>query len=74
MPRGGCLIYTSQPWHPQVELIARTLTSHREGKPWIMRRRGQAEMDQLVAEAGFVKERQLMDPWGIFGVSIARRA
>ncbi|HEY4374788.1 MAG TPA: bifunctional alpha/beta hydrolase/class I SAM-dependent methyltransferase [Burkholderiales bacterium] len=74
VPRGGCLIYTSQPWHPQVELIARTLTSHRDGAPWIMRRRSQAEMDQLVAEAGFVKERQLMDPWGIFGVSIARRA
>jgi hypothetical protein len=39
-----------------------------------MRRRSQAEMDQLVAEAGFVKERQLMDGWGIFGVSLARRA
>ena len=71
---GGLLIYTSQPWHPQVELIARALSSHRNGKPWIMRRRSQAEMDQLVAAAGFVKERQLMDAWGIFGVSVARRA
>jgi alpha-beta hydrolase superfamily lysophospholipase len=74
MEPGALLIYTSQPWHPQVELIARALCSHREGKPWIMRRRSQAEMDQLVAAAGFVKERQLMDQWGIFGVSLARRA
>lgn len=74
VPAGGLLIYTSQPWHPQVELIARALSSHRDGAPWIMRRRSQAEMDQLVAEAGFVKERQLMDAWGIFGVSMARRA
>jgi alpha-beta hydrolase superfamily lysophospholipase/SAM-dependent methyltransferase len=70
----GLLIYTSQPWHPQVELIARTLSSHRGGAPWIMRRRTQAETDQLVADAGFVKQEQLMDQWGIFGVSIARRA
>ena len=35
---GGYLIYTNQPWHPQVEFIARVLRN-REGKPWIMRRR-----------------------------------
>lgn len=29
---GGYLIYTGQPWHPQLELIARSLTSHRGGK------------------------------------------
>ena len=73
MASGGMLIYTSQPWHPQVELIARVLSSHRGGKPWIMRRRTQCEMDQLVVAAGFVKEQQLMDQWGIFGVSLARR-
>ena len=38
MEEGGQLIYTCQPWHPQVEFIARVLTN-REGKPWIMRRR-----------------------------------
>ena len=46
---GGLLIYTNQPWHPQVEFIARVLIN-REGKPWIMRRRTQAEMDELVAD------------------------
>jgi hypothetical protein len=30
---GGYLVYTGQPWHPQLEMIARALTSHRGGKP-----------------------------------------
>ncbi len=69
---GGYLLYTCQPWHPQVELIARTLTN-REGQPWIMRRRTQAEMDELVRQAGFEKIDQAIDQWGIFTVSLARR-
>lgn len=69
---GGYLLYTCQPWHPQVEFIARTLTN-REGKPWIMRRRTQAEMDALVQAAGFEKVEQDVDQWGIFTVSLARR-
>jgi SAM-dependent methyltransferase len=69
---GGYLIYTNQPWHPQVEFIARVLTN-REGKPWIMRRRTQAEMDELVRAAGFEKLEQAIDPWGIFSVSLARK-
>lgn len=70
---GGYLIYTGQPWHPQLEMIARALTSHREGEAWVMRRRTQAEMDQLVREAGFEKIEQRIDEWGIFTVSIAQR-
>jgi SAM-dependent methyltransferase len=70
---GGYLIYTGQPWHPQLELIARTLSSHRQGQAWIMRRRTQAEMDQLVAAAGFRKVEQRIDEWGIFTVSVAER-
>jgi hypothetical protein len=46
---GGYLVYTGQPWHPQLELIARALTSHRQGRAWVMRRRTQAELDGLVA-------------------------
>lgn len=53
-------------------MIARTLPN-REGRPWIMRRRTQAEMDALVREAGFEKIEQDTDPWGIFTVSLARR-
>lgn len=69
---GGHLIYTNQPWHPQVEFIARVL-DNREGQRWIMRRRTQGEMDELVRQAGFEKLSQEIDEWGIFTVSLARR-
>lgn len=69
----GYLIYTGQPWHPQLELIARTLPSHKDHKPWVMRRRSQAELDELVEDAGFRKVCQLIDQWGIFTVSLAQR-
>ncbi|AWS51514.1 MULTISPECIES: bifunctional alpha/beta hydrolase/class I SAM-dependent methyltransferase [Providencia] len=73
IPPGGLLIYTCQPWHPQVEMIARVLPSHQGGQAWVMRCRSQGEMDTLVEEAGFEKLNQLIDNWGIFSVSIARR-
>jgi len=69
---GGYLIYTNQPWHPQMEFIARVL-HNREGRPWIMRRRTTAEMDQLVRASGFEKIDMEVDQWGMFTVSIARR-
>jgi alpha-beta hydrolase superfamily lysophospholipase/SAM-dependent methyltransferase len=70
---GGYLVYTNQPWHPQLEFIARVLASHRDGQPWIMRRRTQREMDQLVEAAGFRKLGEKIDRWGIFSVSLAER-
>ncbi|MET3524236.1 alpha-beta hydrolase superfamily lysophospholipase [Mesorhizobium abyssinicae] len=73
MQPGALLIYTNQPWHPQLEMIARSLTSHRGGQAWVMRRRTQREMDQLVKAAGFEKIDQRIDQWGIFTVSVARR-
>ncbi len=72
VPPGGWLIYTGQPWHPQVEMIARTLTN-RDGEYWVMRRRPQGEMDALVEQAGFKKEKQWVDDFGIFTVSLARK-
>lgn len=69
--RGGYLIYTNQPYHPQLEMIARALSSHRDGEAWVMRRRSQAEMDQLVKRAGFKKIRHWIDEDGIFTVSVA---
>src|SRR5579871_21401 len=68
----GFLIYTNQPWHPQLEMIARVL-DNREGQPWVMRCRSQAEMDALVEHAGFEKLETRMDEDGIFTVSLARR-
>lgn len=73
VPSGGYLVYTGQPWHPQLEFIARVLTSHRGGAAWVMRRRTQQEMDQLVEAAGFEKVAQEIDEMGIFSVSLARR-
>jgi hypothetical protein len=72
LERGGTLIYTNQPWHPQVEFIARVL-HNRENRPWIMRRRTTAEMDELVRIAGFTKRSMQVDRWGMFTVSIAQR-
>jgi alpha-beta hydrolase superfamily lysophospholipase/SAM-dependent methyltransferase len=69
---GGYLVYTNQPWHPQVEFIAGVLRN-REGRPWIMRRRTTTEMDQLVRAAGFEKIDMEVDQWGMFTVSIARK-
>lgn len=74
MQPGSFLVYTNQPWHPQLEMIARSLTSHRGGQAWVMRRRTQGEMDQLVEAAGFEKVDQRIDQWGIFSVSMARRS
>ncbi|HJT81669.1 MAG TPA: class I SAM-dependent methyltransferase family protein, partial [Chthoniobacterales bacterium] len=72
MEPGGLLIYTNQPWHPQVEFIARVLRN-RENRPWIMRRRTTAEMDELIRTAGFTKCSMEVDRWGMFTVSVAQR-
>ncbi len=69
---GGILVYTNQPWHPQLELIARVLCDW-DAKPWVMRRRTQGEMDDLVSSVGFEKLGQTIDPWGIFSVSWAKK-
>lgn len=69
---GGYLIYTNQPWHPQIEFIAHVLRN-REGAPWIMRRRPTAEMDELIGAAGFEKIDMEIDQWGMFSVSVARK-
>ncbi len=65
------LIYTGQPWHPQLEQIANVLGNHQDEK-WIMRRRSQYELDSIFHTSGFVKENMLIDNWGIFTVSSAK--
>jgi hypothetical protein len=69
---GGYIIYTCQPWHPQLEEIARTCVDW-DGKPWVMRRRTQAEMDELVRSLGFDKTNMGIDSHGIATVSVARK-
>ncbi|MDP1976719.1 bifunctional alpha/beta hydrolase/class I SAM-dependent methyltransferase [Undibacterium sp.] len=69
---GGHLVYTGQPWHPQLLMIAKTLNSHR-GQSWQMRPRPQAEMDALVASIGCKKIATQLGIAGIFTVSVAQR-
>lgn len=69
---GGYIIYTGQPWHPQLETIARLLNNHR-GTRWIMRARVQAELDALVKYVGFQKLDTAVDGLGIFTVSTAQK-
>lgn len=66
----GYLLYTNQPWHPEQEFISKILNNHR-GSSWVMRCRSQAEMDQLVENAGFKKVAMRIDRFGIFTVSLA---
>jgi SAM-dependent methyltransferase len=68
----GYLLYTCQPWHPQIEMIARVLVN-RHAEPWIMRRRTQAEMDALVRSVGLKKVDTVVDSHGIFSVSVAQK-
>ncbi|WP_275099382.1 bifunctional alpha/beta hydrolase/class I SAM-dependent methyltransferase [Sedimenticola hydrogenitrophicus] len=72
MRPGGRLIYTNQPHHPQLELIARTLIN-RDGDPWVMRLRPQSEINDLVRQAGFTPQSQLQDDDGIFTITSALR-
>lgn len=68
---GAYLLYTGQPWHPQLEQIANVLGNHRQ-ENWVMRRRSQYELDLLFANANFSKQTMLIDNWGIFTVSLAK--
>ncbi|MBN2768712.1 MAG: bifunctional alpha/beta hydrolase/class I SAM-dependent methyltransferase, partial [Campylobacterales bacterium] len=60
---GDILLYTNQPWHPQLAQIANVLGNH-QGKKWIMRRRTQYEIDALFEKSGFKKETMLIDNYG----------
>ena len=65
------VIYTGQPWHPQLKMIAYVLNSHQK-KNWVMRRRSQKELDRLMAFNNIHKETMLIDDFGIFTVSSAK--
>jgi hypothetical protein len=72
MCNGGYLIHTGQPWHPQLEMIGRTLVN-RDGRAAVMRRRTQEELDELVRTAGFEKIAMEIDEFGIFTASLAEK-
>ena len=66
------LIYTGQGYHPQQEMIARTL-KNRDGQAWVMRLRSQAELDEIFRAHGFEKNDMAIDQFGIFSVSRATK-
>ncbi len=68
----GTLIYTIQPYHPQLELIARTLNSH-TGEPWVMRLRSLELTQTWATAAGFGQFEVWRDSVGIFGVVRAKK-
>ena len=72
LEKDGCIIYTGQPWHPQLHKIAFVLNNHRE-KDWVMRRRSQKELDNIFNYNGLRKRKMLIDNFGIFTVSLAEK-
>lgn len=72
LDKNGAIIYTGQPWHPQLKQIALVLNSHKgNGKSWLMRRRSEKELDSLFENYNLKKEKMLIDNDGIFTVSLA---
>jgi len=72
LDKNGAVIYTGQPWHPQLKQIALVLNSHKgNNKSWLMRRRSEKELDSLFEKYNFKKRRMLIDNNGIFTVSLA---
>ena len=72
LDNSGTLIFTIQPQHPQLEMIARTLPAH-TGLPWVMRVRSWELVRQWAEEAGFQNFQVQMEPNGIFGVVTAEK-
>jgi len=69
MSRGGTLMYSGNPWHPQARMMTRHLPSQRGGT-CDFTRRTQEELEQLMGAAGFKTTQTLSDPWGIFTVGV----
>jgi SAM-dependent methyltransferase len=72
MDAPATLIFTIQPHHPQLELIARTLPAHTGGL-WVMRLRPWELTRQWATAAGFRNVQVHMEPNGIFGVVTAQK-
>jgi SAM-dependent methyltransferase len=72
LPRGGVLLVTGQPRHPQLELI-RNLLRHRDGSPWVMRPRSTETIESWCRAAGFEDVHPSADSQGIFTITVGRR-
>jgi hypothetical protein len=63
-------VFTIQPYHPQLEFIARTLVSN-TGKPWVMRLRSLELFKEWLKEAQLQYVAHQMEKHQIFGVVAA---
>lgn len=68
----GKIVFTIQPHHPQLELIARVLPSH-TGSAWVMRLRSWELIHAWATAAGFRNFQVQMEPHQIFGVVTAEK-
>lgn len=72
LDKGDILIFTNQPWHPQLSQISHVLMNHQQEK-WTMRLRSEYEINKIFENAGFEIEDMLIDNYGIFTVTKAKR-
>ena len=69
---GDYFIFTNQPYHPQLELIARTLPN-RLKEYWVMRLRPDNEVKSWAMAAGFKHLKTLLDSYSIFSVHLFQK-
>lgn len=73
LPSSGRFMFTTQVKHPQLELIANTLTN-RHGQPWVMVCRPLSQTEEWAGQAGFTLLGSRMEEVGLFGVSLCQKA
>lgn len=69
---GGHFVFTTQSNHPQLELIANTLTN-RHGEPWVMVCRSLEETEGWARGAGFEVLGSKTERVGLFGITTCRK-
>lgn len=72
LPEGGRFVFTTQVHHPQLELIANTLTN-RNGEPWVMVCRPLEQVEGWAREAGFAIVKSQMERVGLFAVTLCEK-
>lgn len=72
LPANGVFVFTTQIRHPQLDLIANVLPN-RNGAPWIMLTRPLSEVEMWARRAGFAAARSVIEPNGLFAITVARR-
>lgn len=69
---GDYFVFTNQPYHPQLELIARTLPN-RLKEYWVMRLRSDNEVKSWATACGFKHIKTLLDTYSIFSVHLFQK-